>query len=132
MSKKAKAKTDSVAKLVKRKDHVLLVNPPVEDTRYSWIKWNQPLDLLKIASFLRTEIGCEVTLLDFMKPDREGEVVRQRLPIGRENHEVGGEIYPMRRFGQPYDRFFDWVRRNEAEKPGSHAPTQIWITSLCS
>ena len=44
------------------KDRILLVNPPVEETRYSWIRWNQPLDLLKIASFLGWNWGAAWTL----------------------------------------------------------------------
>jgi len=46
-----------VSKHVRRKDRILLVNPPVEDTRYSWLRWNQPLDLLKLGGYLRSEVS---------------------------------------------------------------------------
>src|SRR5262249_21379557 len=42
----------------------LFSTPPVEETRYSWIRWNQPLDLLKTASRLRSHVKCGVELLD--------------------------------------------------------------------
>ena len=49
-----------LSKHVTRGDHVLLLNPPVEETRYSWLRWNQPLDLLKLATRLRSQVGCGV------------------------------------------------------------------------
>src|SRR2546426_2800000 len=55
-----------VSKHVRRQDRVLLINPPVEETRYSWLRWNQPLDLLKLASYLHSHIECKVELLDYM------------------------------------------------------------------
>src|SRR5579884_1158062 len=90
-------------------DRVLLVNPPVEETRYSWIRWNQPLDLLKIASFLRKEIGCQVEVFDFMKPDRSGRVPAQKLRGVRQYRVVASERFPMFHFGQPYGAFRDWI-----------------------
>jgi hypothetical protein len=42
-----------LAKHVTRGDRVLLVNPPVEETRYSWLRWNQPLDLLTLGAHLK-------------------------------------------------------------------------------
>ena len=59
------------------KDRILLINPPVIETRYQWVKWNQPLDLLKLSSYLKTNIGCEVLLFDFMLP-KTGKVNRSR------------------------------------------------------
>jgi len=47
---------------------VLLVNPPVVDSRYPWIRWNQPLDLLKLSTILKEKAGSEVKLFDFMLP----------------------------------------------------------------
>jgi hypothetical protein len=63
-----------LSKHVTRRDRVLLLNPPVEETRYSWLRWNQPLDLLKLASLLRSQVECGVELLDCMKPDPNGKV----------------------------------------------------------
>src|SRR5438046_8596629 len=85
---------------VTRRDRVLLLNPPVEETRYSWLRWNQPLDLLKIGSHLRSEVACGVELIDCMKPDANGKVDQDWLPRARRYYGVKGERYPMRRFGK--------------------------------
>ena len=130
MAKTLTART-LLSKHVRSKDRVLLVNPPVEETRYSWLRWNQPLDLLKLASHLRSEVGCEVELLDFMKPDRQGHVPEEWLPRDRRYCTVKGHRYPMRRFGKPYGFLQDWLsqKRNELFP---YEPSQVWITSLCS
>ncbi len=120
-----------IAKHVARKDRILLVNPPVVDTRYSWVRWNQPLDLLKLGSHLQSKVRCQVELLDCMKPDAKGDVREEWLPRDRRYHHVKGERYPMRRYGEPASRLGELVRARLAEvKPA--LPTQVWITSLCS
>jgi hypothetical protein len=113
---------------------VLLVNPPVHDTRYAWLKWNQPADLLRLGTFLEREVGCTVSLLDSMKPDKQGKVTKQRLPGDRQSRVIGegefAERYPMWRFGQDYDALGKWVVARRVDH--QLLPTQVWITSLCS
>lgn len=76
---------------------VLLINPPVYDSRYAWIRWNQPLDLLKLGAFLRTNLGCQVEILDFMLPGESGRVYfTDRKPPTRR---VGGTDYKVRVYG---------------------------------
>jgi hypothetical protein len=116
---------------VTRRDRVLLLNPPVEETRYSWRRWNQPLDLLKIGSRLKSHVECAVELFDCMKPDANGKVTEDWLPRDRRYYTVQGDRYPMRRFGMSYGE----ITRHLAamQKDGNkRKPTQIWITSLCS
>jgi hypothetical protein len=129
MTSKITAKT-LLRKHVRCKDRILLINPPVEETRYSWLRWNQPLDLLKIGSFLRSEIGCNVALLDFLKPDAKGQIPEEWLRGEHRERTIGGHRYPMRHFGEPFKHLETWVRdgRTASEK----LPTQIWITSLCT
>jgi hypothetical protein len=115
---------------VSRSDCILLVNPPVEETRYAWLRWNQPLDLLKIGTYLQRHVGCNVELLDFMKADARGKVMQQRLPGARQYRIIGDERYPMRRYGLPYSELTKWVVKQRAA--GTELPTQVWITSLCS
>src|SRR5271166_1183884 len=91
-----------VSKQITCRDRVLLLNPPVEETRYSWLRWNQPLDLLKLASRLRTRVECGVELLDCMKPDESGKVKEDWLPRDRRYYSVKEERFPMRRFGTSY------------------------------
>src|SRR5207237_112415 len=91
-----------LSKHVTRRDRVLLLNPPVEETRYSWLRWNQPLDLLKLGGHLRTEVGCSVELHDCMKPNADDAVEEDWLPRDRRYYTVKGDRYPMRRYGTPY------------------------------
>jgi hypothetical protein len=121
-----------LSKHVTRRDRVLLLNPPVEETRYSWIRWNQPLDLLKIASRLRSRVECSVELLDCMKPDESGKVSEDWLPRDRRYYGVKGDRYPMRRFGMSYGELTRQLTAMQKAEGGKKRPTQIWITSLCS
>ena len=122
---------ESLIERLSTKDRILLVNPPVEESRYSWIRWNQPLDLLKIGSFLRVEIGCEVEFFDFMKPDPSGSVSARRLRGVRQYRSVRTERFPMWHFGQPYNALRDWVSDRRGTGDWKE-PTEVWITSLCS
>jgi hypothetical protein len=66
-----------------------------------------------------------------MKPDENGKVGEDWLPRDRRYYTVNGQRYPMRRFGLPYAE----VRRRliaEHTAGKATAPTQVWITSLCS
>jgi hypothetical protein len=95
------------------------------------VRWNQPLDLLKIASRLRSGIGCGVGLLDCMKPDAQGRVPENWRPGLRRTHTIRGHKYPMRRIGLPYKEVSESLQRLAAG-PSAERPTQVWITSLCS
>src|SRR5438132_7905867 len=118
-----------LSKHVTRRDRVVLLNPPVEETRYSWLRWNQPLDLLKMGSLLRSEVKCAVELIDCMKPDAGGKVGEDWLPRDRRYYRVKGERFPMRRFGKPYGYL---LKQLVGRKDKRTKPTQVWITSLCS
>jgi hypothetical protein len=118
-----------LSKHLTRRDRVLLLNPPVEETRYSWLRWNQPLDLLKMGAILRSRVECGVNLIDCMKPDSSGHVHEDWLPRDRRYYGVKGERFPMRRFGKSYT---DLSKRLAARKAAAIKPTQVWITSLCS
>ncbi len=120
-----------MSKHVTRRDRVLLLNPPVEETRYNWVRWNQPLDLLKIGSRLMSQVECGVELIDCMKPDASGKVPDDWLPRDRRYYSVKGERYPMRRFGMSYSELKRQLTAMQKEG-GKRKPTQVWITSLCS
>jgi hypothetical protein len=105
---------------------VLLINPPVVDSRYPWIKWNQPLDLLKLGTALKKMHGCEVKLFDFMLPSPKGRVPRRQSKI--EDDLAPGE--PIRwHFGQSWEEFDAYL-----DALGSHKwmPDSVWITTLTS
>jgi hypothetical protein len=122
-------------KHVSKRDRVLLLNPPVFETRYSWLRWNQPLDLLQIGSHLKTKVKCGVDLFDFMLPDAKGMVEKQGL-TGMNKHRCVGDAayaytYPMWRFGKSFSTFDKWLTAKQTAAKASK-PTQVWITSLCS
>ncbi len=119
-----------LSRQVTKRDRILLLNPPVEETRYSWLRWNQPLDLLKVASRLRSHVECSVELLDCMKPDETGKVKEDSLPRDRRFYSVKGERYPMRRFGASYTDITKQLTL--LQKDDNRKPTQVWIGSLCS
>lgn len=118
-------------KHVSRSDRVLLINPPVIEARYSWLQWNQPLDLLTVGSFIQAEIGAKVELLDFMLPDSAGKVTRQARTGERRYEYVEDAQIPMWRFGRPFDYLDTWVQKKKKVAPRS-LPTQVWISSLCA
>ena len=116
-------------------DRILLVNPPVFETRYNWLRWNQPLDLLRIGAYLKSSKKCDVELFDFMLPNNKGHVQKKGLS-GQERYRKVGDgdfayTYPMWRFGKPLDALNDWLVQRRADNVQGE-PTQVWITSLCS
>ena len=117
--------------LAAKTDRILLVNPPVFDTRYSWLRWNQPLDLLNLAAYLKSHVRCGVELLDFMLPDSQGKVPKRALSDSRKHRIVGDCTYPMWCFGRPIKDFDVWLA-NQRVHGKRREPTQVWITSLCS
>lgn len=109
-------------------DRVLLINPPVVELRYQWIRWNQPLDILKIGSLLHREKDCEVKLYDFMLPV-DGMVTRVANKKPKAELVCNGHSYPLWRYGESSEKFQDYL--NDLRTVGWE-PTQVWITSLTS
>ena len=100
-------------------DRILLVNPPVFETRYNWLRWNQPLDLLRIGAYLKSSKKCDVELFDFMLPNNKGHVQKKGLS-GQERYRKVGDgdfayTYPMWRFGKPLDALNDWLVQRRAD-----------------
>jgi len=105
---------------------VLLINPPVIDSRYPWIKWNQPLDLLKLGTALVQLRGCDVRLFDFMLPTPKGTVPkrRSRIEVDLPRDE------PIRWcFGRPWDEFDAYLEKLSRQ---GWIPTYVVITTLTS
>lgn len=125
-----KISTQSASEYVEKNftdnDRVLLINPPVVETRYQWVKWNQPLDLLKLSSYLKTNVGCEVLLFDFMLP-KAGKVARSKCRSDPEI-EVCGHRYPLWWYGKSEADFSEYLDAFSS----STRPTQVLITSLTS
>src|SRR5947207_2289550 len=79
---------------------VLLLNPPVHETNYRWLHWNQPLDLLKVASWLRQGRGVETKLYDFLVPDKGGRTPKHKLDSAWNIHGLNVDAW---HFGQPIE-----------------------------
>jgi hypothetical protein len=118
--------SEYIKKTFTDKDRVLLINPPVVESRYQWVKWNQPLDLLKLSSYLKTNVGCEVLLFDFMLP-KAGKVGRSKCSSDHEI-EVCGHRYPLWWYGKSETDFSNYLDAFSY----STRPTQVLITSLTS
>ena len=86
-----------------RRSRVLLINPPVQERRYHWIRWNQPTDLLRLSTWLKaTYRGLDVRLFDFMLPDESGHVPKHKV---KETWTGADDDAQLWHFGQPFDVF---------------------------
>lgn len=82
---------------------ILLVNPPVEEKRYHWLRWNQPLDLLRLSTWLkRQHPGVSVKLFDFMLPDTAGGVHKHKV---KETWGGSGNDAQLWHFGRTFEDF---------------------------
>lgn len=102
---------------------VLLLNPYVQDVRYPWVRWNQPVDLLKLGRLLTSpDFGCEVELIDCMLPGDSG-----RVPDRYVDDLATGERF--RTFGVLLDKA---QRQLLTELSQSWAPDYVVISTLTS
>jgi hypothetical protein len=117
---------DYLKKNCSSRDCILLVNPPVIESRYQWVRWNQPLDLLKLSTYLKMQFDCEVKLYDFMLPVNN-KVARA---ANKPDSEIvaNGHAFNLWRYGNTDADFSKWLDKVTAK----WRPTQIWITSLTS
>jgi hypothetical protein len=108
------------------KARVLLINPPVQEKRYHWIRWNQPLELLRLGTWLKTRTGCrDVCLFDFMVPGDRGEVPRHKVKDTwtAENPES------LWHFGRPFEDFEEFLGKRLRR---GWVPDIIVVSSLTS
>jgi hypothetical protein len=96
--------TKYLKRLLTRRTRVLLINPPVEERRYHWLRWNQPLELLRLSSWIREhEKNAEVRLFDFMLPvDDAGTVPKHKV---KESWTGAPDDEQLWHFGQPFEVF---------------------------
>jgi hypothetical protein len=108
------------------KARVLLVNPPVQEKRYHWIRWNQPLELLRLATWIKMRTGCrDIHLFDFMAPDGRGEVRRHKV---RETWTVPNPE-SLWHFGQSFEEFEEFLGERLRR---AWVPEAIVVSSLTS
>ncbi|CAG7644666.1 hypothetical protein PAESOLCIP111_04765 [Paenibacillus solanacearum] len=109
------------------KDKVLLINPPIQEVRYAWIRWNQPTDLLLLCSKLKNEAGCKVELLDFMLPTESGRVPMRDLAKAKEVRTKNIKTtYKARTYGMPLEE----ATQQLTSIIPNWSPTHIVITTM--
>ena len=100
---------------------ILLINPYIYDIRYPWIKWNQPLGLLKIGTLLR-EYGHQVKLLDCLQPNYQGRVRRRKIgEIKRGQYSLN-----LWNYGLQKNQLINFLKQFKKD------PNEIWITCMVS
>ena len=108
------------------KAKVLLVNPPVQEKRYHWLRWNQPLELLRLSTWLKQQIrSADIRLFDFMFPDEKGDVPRHKV----KETWAGPQADALWHFGRPFEEFDHYL--DDVVKRGC-VPNVIVLTSLTS
>ena len=103
------------------------MNPPVQERRYHWIRWNQPTDLLRLSAWLKAaHHGIDVRLFDFMLPDRTGHVPKHKV---KETWTGSDDDAQLWHFGQPFDVFNRTLARLNDER---WTPDVVIVSSLTS
>ena len=106
---------------------VLLVNPPVQERRYHWLRWNQPSELLRLSTWLKkTHPNIDIRLFDFMFPDEAGRVTKHKV---KETWTGSQDDHQLWHFGKRFEDFQSYLTAAASEK---WAPDLILISSLTS
>jgi len=108
------------------KERILLINPPIIDSRYPWIKWNQPLELLKFSTYLKEELECQVKLFDFLLPSHRGVVPKRRSKIDSDLPDNEPIQWVFGQSWEVFDTYIDSLLANQ------WIPDTVWITTLTS
>jgi len=59
---------------------VLLYNPPIYDTRFPWVRFQQPVALLQLSTLLK-HLGCDVRMLDALYTEPNTTLRRRRMRV---------------------------------------------------
>ncbi len=106
---------------------VLLINPPVQERRYHWLRWNQPGELLRLSTWLKkVHPGIDVHIFDFMFPDEAGRVTKHKVKETWTGSEYADQLW---HFGKQFDEFESYLECAANEK---WQPNLILVSSLTS
>lgn len=106
---------------------VLLINPPVQERRYHWLRWNQPSDLLRLSTWLKNiHRGIDIRLFDFMFPDEAGRVSKHKV---KETWMGSHDDDQLWHFGRRFENFESFLVAAASEK---WAPDLVLVSSLTS
>jgi radical SAM superfamily enzyme YgiQ (UPF0313 family) len=129
----------------------LLFQPSIYDTQY-FPDWSQPSGLLKVATWLRREIGYDVRLIDCLFPNKEGKVKQEMRKVVQVCSTLEWPLSEYRalyreRYGQtpialppPHRYKFEFglslktveehLRQARLEEQPAWVPDEVWITSI--
>src|SRR5687767_2063941 len=115
-----------LADRVSGRARILLVNPPVQEKRYHWLRWNQPLELLRLSTWIKERARlAEVQFFDFMLPGSKGDVPRHKV----KETWTGPGTPSLWHFGEPFEKFDAFL--DDLLKRG-WVPDLILVSSLTS
>jgi len=103
-------------------DKILLINPPVHDTRLHWSQWLQPLTLLKLAAYAK-HVKADAKLIDALSRKPEERIPRRRVEV----LELDDSRVNKWRFGQTNFALTRQLR--ELRKDGWH-PDRVYVECL--
>lgn len=112
---------DKIASLLQA-EKVLLVNPPVYDTRLPWARWAQPTFLLRLGARFRCS-GAEVKLIDAISHKSSERLKRKRITSLNLD---GINVYKWR-YGLPETEL---KRRFADLKQSAWQPDVVWVQCL--
>ena len=106
---------------------VLLINPPVQERRYHWLRWNQPSELLRLSTWLKKiHPGIDIRLFDFMFPDKAGRVSKHKVKETWMGSQDDDQLW---HFGRRFEDFESFLVAASSEK---WVPDLILVSSLTS
>ena len=108
--------------LPKLGDKVLLIHPPVYDTRLHWQKWQQPTTLLRIGTYC-LQLGIDVRLVDALYHRESERITKRHL----DTIALGEISLNKWRFGLAESVLDAQLRQFSAE---SWQPTRVFIECL--
>lgn len=105
-------------------ERVLLLHPPVYDTRLPWARWQQPGVLLKLGTYFRN-LGTDVRLIDALKDRCHGRLKRRRVGFCLQDLQTESPIsVPKWRYGTPANELASNLRALQSE---GWAPDRIYV-----
>lgn len=129
----------------------LLIQPPIYDTQY-YAEWSMPSGLLKVATWLRKDLGYDLRLIDCLYPDAHGKLKQRIMGVVQvcstlkwtlsEYRELSKQRFgrtsillpPSHRykyeFGRPLAEVRDHLTRQLPLLEEPWAPDEIWVTSI--
>lgn len=103
-------------------EKILLINPPVHDTRLHWSQWLQPLGLLKLATYAK-HVKADAKLIDALSHKPDERIPRRRVEV----LELDESRVNKWRFGQTNFALTRQLR--ELRKDGWH-PDRVYVECL--